>query len=141
MPAPNDESVLEPDVDPTAQAEPVEPDAAEPDLSKTAEAIESTRIRSMGVTVLAVLAILYTLYVAREFLLPIAFAQLLSFLFSPVVRALARMHIRPPLGAAIVILGFLGLVALGGYELSGPVQACAHEDLGGGIGGAHARVA
>jgi predicted PurR-regulated permease PerM len=120
--SPADDSVLTPDVDPAADAKPVAPGTPDPDLSKTAAAIESTRLRSMGVTVLAVLAILYTLYFAREFLLPIAFAQLLSFLFSPVVRALARMHIRPPIGAALVILTFLGVATLGVYELTGPIQ-------------------
>ncbi|MBW3628907.1 MAG: AI-2E family transporter [Gemmatimonadetes bacterium] len=138
---PKDGSVLEPNVDATADAQPVEPHAPDPDLSKTAEVVESARTRSVGVTVLTVLAVLYTLYFAREFLLPIAFAQLLSFLFSPVVRALARFKIRPPIGAALVILSFLGLSALAVYELSGPVQryaasapqtlAMARERLGG----------
>jgi predicted PurR-regulated permease PerM len=123
--SPKDDSILTPDVDPTARARPVEPEAPEPDLSKTAEAVESAKIRSIGLTVITVLAVLYTLYFAREFLLPIAFAQLLSFLFSPIVRALTRVHIRPPVGAALVLLTFLGLNAFAVYELSGPVQGWA----------------
>lgn len=122
---PEDDSVLEPDVDPTAQATPVSADAEEPDLSKTAAAIESPKTRSIGITILSVLALLYTLYFARDFLLPISFALLLSFLLSPLVRALARVHIKPPLGAGIVLLGLLGLLGLGVYELSAPVQSWA----------------
>lgn len=120
-----DDSVLTPDVDPTAQAVPVSEDAAEPDLERTGEAIDTRRAQSVSLTVLAVLAVLYTLYFAREFLLPIAIALLLSFLFSPLVRALARVKIRPPLGAGLVVLGLLGLLGLGVYELSGPVQSWA----------------
>lgn len=128
-----DPSVFAPDVDPTAQAVPVDEQSAEPDLERTGEAIDTTRAHSVALTVLAVLAVLYTLYFAREFLLPIAIALLLSFLFSPLVRALARLHVRPPLGAGLVVLGLVGLVGLGVYELSGPVQswaASAPETLG-----------
>lgn len=75
-----------------------------------------------SVTMLAVLATLYTLYFARSFLLPIAFAVLFHFLLSPVVRALARLHIRPPIGAAILVLAFAGAVTLGAVSLTKPVQ-------------------
>jgi predicted PurR-regulated permease PerM len=120
--APGGESVLTPDVDVTARATPAEAGAATPDLERTGEAMESVRGRSAGITTLTVLALLYTLYFARPFLLPIVVALLLSFLFSPVVRALTRFHIRPPVGAALIILGLLGTVGFVGYELSGPVQ-------------------
>ncbi len=116
------DSPMTPDVDPTAHATPVSPGAPRPDLERTADAVESTRGRSVGVTTLTVLALLYTLYFARPFLLPIVVALLLSFLFSPLVRAMARWHVRPPIGAGIVVLGLLAGVAFGAYELSGPVQ-------------------
>ncbi len=124
-PTPDDDSVLTPDVDPTARAEPVAPGAAEPDLARTGEAMDSSRSRSVSVTVLAVLAVCYTLYFAADFLLPIAYALLLSFLFSPLVRALARVHVRPPLGAALIVLALLGVGGFAAYELSGPVQSWA----------------
>lgn len=119
---PGGDSVLTPDVDSTADAVPVEAGAPKPDLSKTGEAVDSTRGRSAGITTLTVLALLYTLYFARPFLLPIVVALLLSFLFSPVVRALARFRIPPPVSAGLIILGLLGSVGFAGYELSGPVQ-------------------
>ncbi|MGI9078956.1 MAG: AI-2E family transporter [Gemmatimonadaceae bacterium] len=123
--APQDGSVLEPDVDPLAQARPVSADAEEPDLSKTAAAIESPKSRSLGITVLAVLALLYTLYFARDFLLPISFALLLSFLLSPLVRVLARVRIPPPIGSAIVMVVLLAVLGFGTYELARPVQSWA----------------
>jgi predicted PurR-regulated permease PerM len=122
---PGHDSVLTPDVDPTADAVPVDAGAPRPDLSRTGEAMDSTRGRSAGITTLTVLALLYTLYFARPFLLPIVVALLLSFLFSPVVRALARFRISPPVSAGLIILGLLGSVGFAGYELSGPVQGWA----------------
>ena len=58
----------------------------------------SPTARSISLVVLAILATFYTLYFAREFFVPIVFAILLNFLFSPVVRALTRVRIRPPAG-------------------------------------------
>jgi predicted PurR-regulated permease PerM len=81
--------------------------------------------RSFGITVLAVLAFLYTLYFARAFLLPIAIAVLLDFLFSPAVRALSRLRIPLPLGAALVVFTLIGVGGISVYGLSGPVQTWA----------------
>jgi predicted PurR-regulated permease PerM len=118
----NDRSVLDPDVDDQAQATPVEPGAPTPDISKTASAIRTVHARSIGITVLAILALVYTLSNARDFLLPIVMALLLDLLFSPIVRALTRIGIGAPLGAAIVVVGLLALVGFGAYELSTPVE-------------------
>jgi predicted PurR-regulated permease PerM len=72
---------------------------------------------------LAVLAVLYTLYFARSFLLPITFAVMLSFLLSPLVRGLRRLWIPPPLSASVTVLALVGMLGFGIYQLSGPVQA------------------
>jgi len=116
------DSVLTPDVDASASAAPASPTAEQPDLSRTASAVESVRARSANLTVLTVLAVLYTLYFAREFLLPIVFALLLSFLFSPVVRALTRIRIPAPLGALLIILVILAVIGSGAFGLSGSIR-------------------
>lgn len=121
-PALQSDSVLKPDVDTHAQATPADATAPTPDLGKTGSAVDTLRSLSVSTLVLAVLALMYTLYFAREFLLPIVFALLLNFLLSPVVRALARIRIPPPLGAGMIILAVLGGVGFGGYALSGPVE-------------------
>jgi len=121
-PSSDPSSILTPDVDPTAQATPVEPGAPEPNLRHTGEAMAGGTGQSVGLTVLVVLAVLYTLYFARDFLLPITLAVLLDFLFSPVVRALSRFHLPPPAGAGVVVLGLVGALGLGAYELTEPVQ-------------------
>jgi predicted PurR-regulated permease PerM len=123
----NDHSVLEPQVDEGAHAAPVEPGAPTPDLQKTASALTAVRARSMGLTVLSILALLYTLFFARDFLLPIVIALLLNLLFSPVVRALTRVGISAPFGAGIVVLGLLAILSFGVYELSTPVERWAAQ--------------
>ena len=64
---------------------------------------------------LFVLAAFYTLYFMRAMLLPLVLALLLSYLLVPLVRALARIKIRPLFGSAIVLIG---LVAAVGYAVS-----------------------
>jgi predicted PurR-regulated permease PerM len=117
-----DPSVMTPDVDPRADAAPVDAVAPTPNIDKAKETASSPGFRSAGITTLAVLALLYTLYFARDFLLPITIAILLDFLFSPVVRALTRLKVPPAAGAAVVVLALVGALALGIYELADPVQ-------------------
>src|SRR5262245_22659992 len=52
--------------------------------------------------VLVVLAVLYTLYFARAFVLPIVLAFVLSVILTPGVRALRRLHIPRAFAAALV---------------------------------------
>jgi len=116
------DSTLAPVVDPSLSASPAHPVAATPDLQRTAQAVESTRGRSIGVTILTTLAMLYTMYFAREFLVPIVFALLLNFLLSPLVRRMIRWRIKPPVSAAILVLLLIFALAEGAYQLAGPAQ-------------------
>ena len=118
-------SVLTPQVDPDLRATPVAPGAPTPDISRTGEAIAKPATRSAQITILTTLALLYTLYFARLFLVPIAFAMMLNFLLSPVIRWMARYHIRPPHGAGIIVLVLLVALCGGAYALSGPAQRLA----------------
>jgi predicted PurR-regulated permease PerM len=77
-------------------------------------------IRSVSLTGLFLLALLYTLYTARALLIPIVFALLLSHLLSPLVRGLRRAGIPDGAGAALVLVLFLGTVGYAAYKLSGP---------------------
>ncbi|HTG45942.1 MAG TPA: AI-2E family transporter, partial [Verrucomicrobiae bacterium] len=77
-------------------------------------------IRSVALTGLFVLAVFYTLYFMRAMLLPLVLALLLSYLLTPLVRALARVRIRPPFGAAILLLSLIGLIVYGISRLAEP---------------------
>jgi predicted PurR-regulated permease PerM len=118
---PDGDSILTPHID-VASTAPADPALARPDLTSSDATIDGRRARSVNLTVLTVLAVLYTLYFAREFLVPIVFAILLNFLLSPVVRWLKRLRIPSPLGAAIIILAILGVLGSGAFGLSGSVR-------------------
>jgi len=80
------------------------------------------RVWSVGATGLFVLACLYTLHTAREFLLPLVVGVMLYFLLVPLVRRLKRLGLPESAGAAIVVLTVLLVVGLGVYALSWPAS-------------------
>jgi len=87
------------------------------------EAPRRARPSSGAETGLFVLALLYTIYLARPVLLPLTLGLILDFLFRPVVRGLKRWRIPEPAGAALVILALFGAFAVTAYTLSGPASA------------------
>jgi len=78
-------------------------------------------IRSFALSGLFILALFYTMYFMRSVLLPIVLALLLSYLFKPLLRGLKKIKIPPTLGAAILMLGLVGVVGYGIWFLSTPV--------------------
>jgi predicted PurR-regulated permease PerM len=81
------------------------------------------RLRSVALDGLFVLAVVYTLRLAREFLLPVALGLLVYLLLRPAVRALAGLGVREPLGAALVTTALVAVLGLGAYALSYPAAA------------------
>jgi predicted PurR-regulated permease PerM len=116
------DSSLSPSVNVRASAAPAAPGAPAPDITRTGEAIDRSRARSVEATLLTVLAMLYTMYFARGFLIPIVFALLLNFLLSPLIRRLAKYHVKPPIGAALVIVVLIAGIGWGAYQLAAPAQ-------------------
>ncbi len=72
--------------------------------------------------VLAVLAVVATLVVARSFLMPVVLAVLLALIVSPIRRGLERVGVPAPLTAAALLAGLVAALTLLAYALSGPVQ-------------------
>ena len=94
-------------------------EGAEPDRPR------STFARSWNARFLAGLFLIATfavLYVARDFFIPLVLALLFALILVPAVHLLRRGHIPNAAGAAIVLVAFLGLLALAGYSLSGPLS-------------------
>ncbi len=77
-------------------------------------------IQSIALTGLFILAVFYTVYFMRSVLLPIVLALLLSYLFRPVVRALAQLKIPLPVGSAFILIGFLAIAGYGTSALATP---------------------
>ena len=95
-----------------------------PDLGKLENVLrDRVGIGSVGITLLLVLAVFYTLYFARSFFLPVVLAVLLDFLLSPIIRLLKRWRVPESVGAAIVVVSLLGLLGAGVYSLTDPARA------------------
>jgi len=72
-------------------------------------------IRSFALTGLFILALFYTMYFMRSVLLPVVLALLLSYLFRPMVRGLAKVGVNTSFGAALLMVA---LIATLGYGIS-----------------------
>lgn len=92
-------------------------------LAPTSSARDEGLALRLSMVVLATLAMLYTLYVARTVVLPVVIAILISFLLRGPVRALKRWHIPQSVGAAIVVLGGTLVIASAIVLLSGPARS------------------
>lgn len=120
---PDDDSVLTPDVTEKPLDSEAAPTGSPPNASKLASLLgEKADARHVALVGLFVLAMFYTLHLAQAFFLPIVLAILLHFLLSPVVRALRKAGLPEPLGAGIVVLGFLVVLVFGVYRLAGPAS-------------------
>ena len=97
------------DVDPADEA------ASAPSADTVLGGIDLAKVAVVGVFVLGVL---YTLHFARSFFLPIVIAVLLDFLLSPIVRALKRVKVPEPIGAAFVMIVLVGALIFAGMRLA-----------------------
>src|SRR6185295_14375553 len=101
--------------------EPPEEERPRPNIKRLREILQGPfGVRSLALTGLFVFAAFYTLYLGRSFFLPLVLALLLSFLLSPAVRWMKKLHIPEGLSAALLVLGLLGILGLGVYELATP---------------------
>jgi predicted PurR-regulated permease PerM len=98
-------------------------DEAKADLQDLLPTQRALDIRSVSLTGLFVLATFYTLYFARDFILPILLAWIFSSLLAPIVRALKRVRVAEPLSAFLIIFALLGTLSLGIYRMSEPVAS------------------
>ena len=115
-------SAVTPDVAAPASAPAEGAVVEQPDLRRLGDVLDRVEVRSIAITGLFVLAVLYTVYFTRAILLPIVLAVLLDFLLSPLIRGLKRLRIKEPVGAVLVILMLLGALGGGIYSLAEPAQ-------------------
>ena len=79
--------------------------------------------RTIALVGLFVLATLFTLRIARSFLVPIAVSLLLDFLFSPIVRWFKKFRVPEAISAGIVVFGLVTAVGTAVYFLASPAAA------------------
>lgn len=87
----------------------------------------SPDLRTVAVTGLFVLALIWAIGVARPVLLPLVAAGLLSFLFSPLVRGLARLHVPRAVSAGVVVVLLVAVLGFGIQQLAGPAAGWLEE--------------
>jgi predicted PurR-regulated permease PerM len=90
--------------------------------SATARALVYRRARTFSVIGTFGVLVLACLYMAQSLLLPVVLAFLLSLVFSPLVRVLAKFRIPRVLSAFAIVLTLSTSVIAGIYGLSGPVS-------------------
>lgn len=99
-------------------------DRPPPRISQLLDLLQSgVGVRSLALSGLLLLAILYTLYFAKEFFLPIFLALLLTFLLVPVVRFFKqRLHLPEYVGAGLVMLAMLGCLIASIFLVAQPAS-------------------
>jgi predicted PurR-regulated permease PerM len=80
------------------------------------------RAPALALSVLAILAVLYTLYFAADFLIPVVAAAVLNLVLSPIPRFFARFRIPDAVTASIIVPSFFVLVFLAVYALAEPTR-------------------
>jgi predicted PurR-regulated permease PerM len=101
-----------------AAKEVVAPDTATP-AAESVVVVVRRRYASMSLalTVLATIALVAALYLARAFVVPLLIGMLASYALRPVVDWLQVHHIPRPAGAALVLFALVGSLSWIGYSL------------------------
>lgn len=79
-------------------------------------------VRSIALTGIFLLAVMYTLYFARALFIPLFFAVLFNLMLSPAVDALRKVHIPSALGAAIVLSLLIAFFTVAVYVFYQPAS-------------------
>ena len=86
-------------------------------------AAERHGVLSKSILVIAALAVIYTLYLGKEILLPLALAIVLKLLLQPAMRLLQQhMRFPGPLAALLLIIAVLGAIAAVAFTISVPAS-------------------
>lgn len=75
-------------------------------------------VRSLGLTTLAVLAVILVLQYAQPFLIPVVLGVLISYVLGPGVTSMERHGVPRVLGAFLVIAALCGTLGYGAYSLT-----------------------
>lgn len=102
--------------------------AEAPDVDRLARRTDpslpvSVHRASLALVVLATLASLYALHVARDFMIPVVLAVILTYLLDPLVSLLHRQHLPRPMGAAMVLLLLMSALLGCAYLLQGQIES------------------
>ncbi|MGO4154431.1 AI-2E family transporter [Cupriavidus sp. YAF13] len=113
---------------PAASQPPAPPEAADAGASAAQPAVAATppvpaRRGELALTMLAVLASLYTLHLASAFVIPVVLAVVVAYMLDPLVTVLCGRRIPRVLGASLVLLALLASVVCSAYLLQDQVAS------------------
>lgn len=81
-----------------------------------------TDLRTLTLTVLAVMALVFMLQYARSILIPIVLGILIAYALEPFVTWLTRVKVPRSIGAALVLILLVGVIASAAYSLTDEVM-------------------
>lgn len=93
-------------------------DEAVTSIASPPAALAPVDVRSLALTVLAVLAVIFVLHWARTFFIPLMLGVMISYALSPIVNWMQKWRIPRAIGAAVLLIGFVGGTGALGYSLS-----------------------
>lgn len=107
----------------SAELDPSEPPPGEDETESAAAAPPAPRPKApVSLTVLAVLAVGYTLWAAQELILPILLAAFFALVGNPILRLLHRLYLPRVIGAVAVIVGGLAISGVLALQLVEPAS-------------------
>jgi predicted PurR-regulated permease PerM len=120
--APEGSSAEGPPSTPDAPAQPQGEGGTAPAPAQVARILRwsGVRMRAVATTGLFILALLYSLYFAAEFLIPLATAAFLGLVLLPIVRVAERFHIPSFVTAGAVVLWLVATIGAGFVGLAAP---------------------
>ena len=98
--------------------EPLPPTAGHPG-EPPPTVVDIVRARGFALTLIAVIALVVALQWGRPVFIPLVIGILLAYALEPFVTAMARLNVPRSVGAGVVVLLFVGILAVGAYALSG----------------------
>jgi predicted PurR-regulated permease PerM len=104
-----------------------EPTPAEPPGDAPSLIAGPIDVRSVGITVIAVAALIVMLRYAQEVIVPFVVSGMLFYALDPPVRWLQRLYVPRALGAGIVLIGLVSGLGLGAWAVQPQVSAVIAE--------------
>ena len=99
------------------------PASSAPEAEEAVEHLGRTiNVQTVFLGVIAGVLVLYTLYFSSTVAIPLVLACMFNLVLTPVVLALTRISIPPPVGAGLVVLVFLLILAVGVLTLAQPAS-------------------
>ena len=99
------------------------PASSAPEAEEAVEQLGRTiNVQTVFLGIIAGVLVLYTLYLSSTVAIPLVLACVFNLVLTPVVLALARVRIPPPVGAGLVVFAVLLVLGIGALTLAQPAS-------------------